>query len=331
MGSSLCQEYSNSLRNFRLQDEQSDTTNGNFQEGKRFLSDVCGFNERDFAKLDKKHGPYPYCEGVEWICFPLLISEGRDFYKDWCTSYHGTHPSKLRSIVHQGLKKPGQKDIDGNVIKSTFGVQEEFVSSSPNIMYSASETFAKWVEFPDSSRDIDIFQFIGNLIKKSRTAQVVLELRQQPGSFFTISQDWKSQDSHCIKVFSILIRTNTMSTKRYPSPSTHVEVSANIDPKINSFRQHESIIKGTIWKVKELLRVSNQKEDLEKELAVLNNTLNTVQRESNQLLAISQGISLQQLNGSQDQQLATALELSRQIFQEVEDHKLALALSVSMN
>jgi len=96
-------------------------------------------------------------------------------------------------------------------------------------------------------------------------------------------------------------------------------------------RQQESIIKGTIWKVKELLRVSNQKEDLEKELAVLNNTLNTVQRESNQLLAISQGISLQQLNGSQDQQLATALELSRQIFQEVEDHKLALALSVSMN
>jgi len=113
-----------------------------------------------------------------WVRFGLYIddaqAEAEQIWSKWIVSYHGTSPQAAKSIIeHHQFLLPGDQCIDGNVIGIRDGhIPGKFqVYTSPTIAYSGDDIYSPSISFRSTATG------------KSYKAKVVLQCRQQPGTF----------------------------------------------------------------------------------------------------------------------------------------------------
>ena len=112
-----------------------------------------------------------------WVRFGLNVdgaqANAENIWRGWVVTYHGTSPIAAKSIVeHHQFLLPGDQCIDGKIIRIGAGhIPGKFqVYTSPTIAYSSLEVYSDSTLFRTTS---------GHAFK----AKVVLQCRQQPGSF----------------------------------------------------------------------------------------------------------------------------------------------------
>lgn len=113
-----------------------------------------------------------------WVRFGLFVDDAQaaveDIWHKWIVSYHGTSPYAAKSIIeHHLFLLPGDKCIDGTVIAIREGhIPGKFqVYTSPTIAYSGHDIYCSAASFRSTSTG------------KTYQAKIVLQCRQQPGTF----------------------------------------------------------------------------------------------------------------------------------------------------
>jgi hypothetical protein len=194
----------------------------------------------DFPDTIANEGPTQYVVPRGWFRFGLKLPErsldgqrlderGQDIFGKWSVSFHGTkNPNVLKSIMRCGhLAKPGDTLLDGTILRSTkcAGRQAKQFYTSPTIKYAGLRFYAE----P---------QALGG----GRAASIVLQCRQQPGSFETQGEtmaferdqpghlerecphvdlqtvEWKSDDNVAAIPYGLMIRTFCFDDEDYRSP-----------------------------------------------------------------------------------------------------------------
>jgi hypothetical protein len=130
------------------------------------------------SKTVKNEGPTPYVVPVGWVRFGLAVPPRATdphlaIFDKWSVSFHGVKNTMvLRSILQCGqLMKAGDRLLDGAHLTSTkcAGRQDQAFYTSPTIKYAGLKFYAEPQRFGPSNA----------------LASMVLQCRQQPGSFRT--------------------------------------------------------------------------------------------------------------------------------------------------
>ncbi|CAF1201133.1 unnamed protein product [Rotaria sordida] len=113
-----------------------------------------------------------------WCRFGLQVDKVRTevdhIWHNWIVTYHGTIPAAAQSIVvHRQFLIPGDKRLDGEKIAIRSGHIEgqNHIYTSPTIAYSAHPCYCQPQLFRSRTTN------------KVYKARIVLQCRQQPGSF----------------------------------------------------------------------------------------------------------------------------------------------------
>ncbi len=133
--------------------------------------------------IDNK-GPTSYVVPRGWVRFGLNLSgtdklpPGDDIarvFDEWSVSFHGLKSDRLRSVLESGeLKKSGDLLPDGSKLRCRFrnrAQPEPMFYTSPTVRYAGLKFYAEPQTFGDGM-----------------AAQIVLQCRQKPHSFFTQSE-----------------------------------------------------------------------------------------------------------------------------------------------
>ena len=130
----------------------------------------------DCADTIANQGPTPYMVPRGWVRFGLHLHPraiSLKIFDSWSVSFHGVKSDAVLCSVldHGGLLKPGDKLLDGTVLKSAkcAGRQDNVFYTSPTIAYAGLKFYAE----PQKWRG------------RVMCASIALQCRQQPGSFRT--------------------------------------------------------------------------------------------------------------------------------------------------
>ncbi|CAF1285276.1 unnamed protein product [Rotaria sp. Silwood1] len=103
-----------------------------------------------------------------------MFKEEHNIWNKWIVTFHGTTKIAARSILtHRHFYLPGDKLIDGTILGIREGhiPNQKFIFTSPTIVYSSLSVY--------SSKN----SFYSHVDRTNYEVQMVLQCRQQPGSF----------------------------------------------------------------------------------------------------------------------------------------------------
>ncbi|KAL3868567.1 hypothetical protein ACJMK2_041368 [Sinanodonta woodiana] len=97
--------------------------------------------------------PELYTLPEDWFLFKVYARDTfQDILHNWHICYHGTDVDKLESILHIGLRIPGDRDMYGHIIteqtghyneyNKPYGFETERIFLSPSILYAGCDVYA---------------------------------------------------------------------------------------------------------------------------------------------------------------------------------------------